>query len=50
MDREEVIGQLDSLEEHCKSFADKEESDSIWNKDVEALKEAKKIIKETKGR
>ena len=50
MKREEIIEQLDSLEDHCKSFAEKDEPDNIWNKDVEALKEAKIIIKEAESR
>ena len=48
MNREEIIEQLESLEDHCQSFAEKGDSDCIWNKDVEALKKAKDIIKKAK--
>ena len=44
MDYKAIIGQLQSLKEHCKDWADKEEEDNIWNRDVQALNEAMDII------
>ena len=45
MTKEEVIEQLESIKDHCKDFADIEEPDRIWHKDIAALTIAIKIIK-----
>mgnify|MGYP003544233222 CR=1 FL=1 len=39
----EIIKQMEELAGHCESMIDKKDPESIWRKDVEALKEA--IIK-----
>lgn len=44
MDYKKIVGQLQNLKDHCKDWADKEEPDNVWNKDVEALDEAMDII------
>lgn len=38
MDYQEVIKELKSLNEHCFDMIDKEDKDSVWIKDCEALK------------
>lgn len=37
MDRRAVIERLESLRDHCQSMIDKEDPESIWRGDVEAL-------------
>lgn len=44
MDYKAIIGQLQSMKEHCQDWADKEEEGNIWNQDVQALDEAMDII------
>ena len=44
MTLDEVINQLKDLREHCYSMADEDDPDYIWNKDVEALDIAIKML------
>lgn len=41
----EIISQLESLAEHCDSMIDKDDPESIWRVDSEALWEAVKKLK-----
>lgn len=41
----EIISQLESLAEHCDSMIDKDDPESIWRVDTEALQEAVKKLK-----
>lgn len=45
MTKEDMIYQLKSLKDHCKSF--RETDDDIWQSDVEALDKAIKILEVT---
>ena len=45
MSLQEVIVQLESIRANSASFLDPEDSDSIWQKDVEALDEIITILK-----
>ncbi len=42
---EEIISQLESLAEHCDSMIDKDDPESVWRVDTEALREAVKKLK-----
>ena len=42
---EEIISQLESLAEHCDSMMDRDDPESIWSVDKEALQEAVKRLK-----
>ena len=37
MAREEMLSQLESIREHCKSMIPQDEPESVWRRDVEAL-------------
>lgn len=41
----EIISRLESLAEHCDSMIDKDDPESIWRVDTEALQEAVKKLK-----
>lgn len=41
----EIIRHLESLTEHCESMIDKDDTESIWRVDAEALREAVKKLK-----
>lgn len=46
----EIIEQMKSLESHCSSMIDKDDPESIWEADAEALREAvEKLGNEYKG-
>lgn len=44
MSIEEIISQLESLAEHCERMIDKDDPESIWRVDTEALREAVKKL------
>ena len=44
MDKEKLINQLKSLIENSKSLKDENETDSLWDRDIEALNIAIHII------
>ncbi len=46
MSVKEVIEQLKSLREHCKEYADAQDEDCIWKKDVQALDIAIEILED----
>lgn len=46
MKKEEIIIQLEKLETHCKSMNVENDTESIWEKDVEALEAAIILLKE----
>ena len=46
MTKEQIINQLESLKAHCEDFVDRDEEDSVWKKDVEALGNAIEMLKE----
>lgn len=51
MSMEEIIRQLESLGDHCSSMIDKDDPESIWRDDVEALNGAVEILSgEYRGR
>ncbi len=45
MRMEDIISQLESIRANSASFLDPEDSDSIWQKDIEALDEIITILK-----
>ena len=48
MNKEQIISQLCSLREHCGSMIDKNEPDSVWAGDVDALSTAIDAMKGAK--
>ena len=44
MSIKEIIEQLEGLRSHCSSMIDKEDLESPWRADVEALNEAIKVM------
>lgn len=44
MDKQVIIEHLESLQGHCQSMIDREDPESIWRGDVEALTEAIKAL------
>ena len=46
MNKEEMLSQLESIREHCKSMIPKDEPDSVWRFDVEALDMAISTIRQ----
>lgn len=45
MKLDEVINQLEDIQDHCKSMIDKDDPEGPWQKDVEALDYAIKVLK-----
>ena len=44
MDLKQVISQLEDLQGHCQEWWDKDDEDSIWERDVQALGRAIKMV------
>lgn len=44
MNLKEVISQLEDLQGHCQEWWDKDDEDSIWERDVQALDVAMEVL------
>lgn len=49
MEISEIINRLESLQGHCESMIDKDDQDSIWIGDAQALRQAVELIKTPKA-